>query len=163
MDRFEEKFIPEPNSGCFLWTGGVHATRGYGVFRPEPSGKKKELAHRVAWERANGPIPQGMHICHHCDMPVCVNPLHLFLGTNADNHADKMRKGRQAKGPPHSMVMKSVAPNGCRHYKSSLTDDEVRLIRHEPGPLSEIAAKYSISKASACRIRSRIRYAKVTD
>ena len=58
---------------------------------------RKVLAHRVSWELANGPIPENMCILHSCDTPLCVNPEHLFLGTLADNMADKERKGRHGR------------------------------------------------------------------
>jgi hypothetical protein len=58
-------------------------------------------AHRWAWVRANGPIPEGQKVLHTCDVPACVNPAHLFLGTQAANMADKVAKGRQAKGETH--------------------------------------------------------------
>jgi hypothetical protein len=77
--------------GCWEWQG---ATRhGYGtVWVAEAGGMR--LAHRIAWELTNGPIPDGLLACHHCDNRVCVRPDHLFLGTYADNAQDMSRKGR---------------------------------------------------------------------
>jgi hypothetical protein len=76
-------------SGCVEWTGRTNG-RGYGK-------DGKTYAHRDAWELANGPIPAGMVICHSCDNPLCVNPDHLFLGTQKENMQDAGAKGRLAK------------------------------------------------------------------
>lgn len=95
VERFEEKFIRCPMSGCWLWT--EHANRaGYGVFYPRTG--EAWLAHRYSWFLVNGPIPDGMLVCHRCDMPACINPAHLFLGTDQDNSDDKIRKSRMRRG-----------------------------------------------------------------
>jgi hypothetical protein len=88
---FDNLVIPEPNSGCLLWIGNV-TSRGYGRVK---RGGKVWQAHRFAWVEANGPIPDGVMVCHHCDNPPCVNVGHLFLGSAADNAQDSSRKGRR--------------------------------------------------------------------
>lgn len=90
MDRFLQHVSPEPNSGCHLWTAAVTG-KGYGKI----TDKSADLAHRVAYILFVGPIPDGLCVLHKCDMPSCVNPDHLFLGTRADNLADMDRKGRR--------------------------------------------------------------------
>ena len=80
---------------CVIWTGYCNAARGgYGI-----TGRRKR-AHRVAWEKAFGEIPDGLHVLHRCDNPPCVNPEHLFLGTHADNMRDMCDKGRRKGGAP---------------------------------------------------------------
>lgn len=92
--RFDEMHIAEPNTGCLLWIGRADA-KGYGLLW---TGSTTARAHRFAWQRIHGPIPDGLCICHHCDTPACVNTDHLFLGTVADNNHDMARKGR-ARSP----------------------------------------------------------------
>lgn len=95
--RFARHTIPEPNTGCLLWTGGA-APGGYGAFpirKRLPGDPVGGRAHRVAWEMAHGPIPDGLFVCHRCDTPACVNVDHLFLGTPLDNMRDCIAKGRK--------------------------------------------------------------------
>jgi ribosomal protein L34 len=87
-----ERFWPkvEKTDGCWLWTGSL-IWCGYGSFHV---GGKQLYAHRVAWEIAYGPIPEGQHVCHHCDNRRCVRLAHLFLGTQRDNLRDASAKKR---------------------------------------------------------------------
>lgn len=108
-ERFDQYVYPDPNSGCFIWAGASDP-KGYGRFvvgSKSDGSRRQMLAHRFAYERANGPIPQGLHACHKCDTPACVNPDHLFLGTDADNVGDmamKDRGRRSKKGMPYGVV-----------------------------------------------------------
>jgi len=81
-------------------------TYGYGQIRDEQG--SYATAHRISWRLHNGDIPAGMCVLHKCDNPRCVRPEHLFLGTQADNIADKVRKGRQARGERHGMARANV-------------------------------------------------------
>ncbi len=95
LQRFHRMTSPEPTSGCWLWLGTM-AKGGYGGFRL--SGESMITAHRASYKLHRGPIADGLHVCHSCDVKCCVNPAHLFLGTNDDNVRDKMQKGRHKGG-----------------------------------------------------------------
>jgi hypothetical protein len=131
--------IPEPNSGCLLWTGG-QSQKGYGAYLTK---KKWTLAHRASWEHHRGPIPAGLFVCHKCDVRLCVNPDHLFLGTGADNVADMDAKGRRAmrKGEAHPLA--------------KLTNSAVVAIRADTRSIRRIAASFGVSSTAIRDIKNR--------
>lgn len=88
--RFEASHMPVTECGCWLWLGKVDG-EGYGSITHRG---REWRAHRMAWELAHGALPPGLSVCHRCDVRVCVNPAHLFLGTQGDNVRDCWRKGR---------------------------------------------------------------------
>lgn len=96
-DRFDEKTEPLLWSGCHIWTAGL-VPDGYGRFR---LGGRNVPAHRYAWERANGPIPEGMELDHRCHTPSCVNPDHLRPATVSENraHLNGARRNRKFNLP----------------------------------------------------------------
>ena len=136
-DRLESRSIPEPNSGCFLWMAAL-GTNGYGYMQWDG---RIQSAHRLAWISQHGQISDLLHVCHRCDNRVCVNPGHLFLGTNADNSSDRIKKGRSARGEKHGGA------------KLSLQD--ILLIRSDPRKQKEIAAEYGIVPSAVSNIKSR--------
>lgn len=94
--RFTSKFIPEPMSGCWLWMGASDQ-RGYGQLYSHRHGRTMRVT-RILLEEIIGIIPEAICACHKCDNPYCVNPKHLFPGTQRDNAIDSARKGRRYAG-----------------------------------------------------------------
>jgi len=89
IERFKSKY--RESCGCWIWKGSSFLN-GYGQFYCD---KKNKKAHRIAWEIVNGPIPEGMLICHKCDVRSCVNPAHLYVGTQKENIKDCIERRRQ--------------------------------------------------------------------
>jgi hypothetical protein len=104
-ERLEYYSIPEPNSGCVLWLANV-TSRGYGKLRCK---NVTYSTHRAAFELAKGPIPDGLFVCHKCDVPSCINPAHLFLGTHEENMADRDAKKRHSHHERHGMAKIDLA------------------------------------------------------
>lgn len=133
--------------GCWTW-GAYRNTKGYGVVCISANGYRAyALAHRFSWAIANSDVPSdGMFICHHCDNPPCVNPAHLFLGTNDDNVLDCVKKGRIAIGEKNSRAI--------------LNESDVRDIRHMAKTMSgvSIAAHYGVSTGAVYNIIHRVRW-----
>jgi hypothetical protein len=142
FDRFMKKVSPEPMSGCWLWTGALEG-KGYGCCW---NGENITRAHRYSYEQNVGPIPDGLHVLHKCDVMSCVNPDHLFLGTNDDNVRDKIQKGRANSSRP-----------GEKNPCSKLTADDVRFIRSERAAgkvYREIAARLNVSLGAVAKVAS---------
>lgn len=147
IDTFNEKYIPEPMSGCWLWIGAVDR-KGYGQMNRENIGHK--IAHRFSWEYYIGPIPDGLFVCHKCDIPSCVNPDHLFLGTAKQNTEDSIRKGRM-----FTKKRWDNRPMGNKHGMSKLSEDDIPEIRRDSRPLREIGSDYGVSGTTIFRIKKR--------
>lgn len=131
------------DDACWMWQASTVSNEfPYGRFQ---ANYKRFLAHRYSWMITNGPIDDGMFVCHKCDRPRCVNPTHLFLGTQDDNMRDMLEKGRQPKGA-----------KGELHNMAKLTTEEVMEIRtrYATGDIMrrELASEYGVSLGAVCDI-----------
>jgi len=134
--------------GCWAWKASKNR---HGQGRISWNGRGQN-ASRVVWEIAYGEIPDGLCVCHHCDNPGCVNPIHLFLATHAENMADRDAKGRQARGE--------------KNAQSKLTERQVLEIRElcKAGGLHrEIGKAYGVSKFAIGKISQRISWSYLED
>jgi hypothetical protein len=131
---------------CWIWQGAP-ASNGYGRFNLER--RSQISAHVAAYRLFVGEVPAGLYVCHRCDVKMCVNPDHLFLGKPADNVADMDAKQRR----------RTVALSGQRHWKTAerawkkLTPDKAREIRYSTTPTRLLAEQYGISKGTVRAVR----------
>lgn len=140
--RFWHKVEKRGPDDCWLWSGTKPAF-GHGQF---VHGGKVVYAHRFAWEQVNGHVPDGQCILHRCDVPSCVNPAHLFLGTRVDNLSDMRVKMRGRNPPRHA---------GSRHPQAKLTETDVRDIRTSSLSALELAHRYGIARRTVYNILHR--------
>lgn len=143
------------DSGCWEWQRGKYRT-GYGAIR-NPMDGRQTGAHRMAWILTHGPIPEGLHVCHHCDNPPCCNPEHLFVGTAKDNISDCARKGRM--DVPYEKRAGELNPN---HILTAVDVIEIRR-RYEAGGVfqCDLAREYGVTQTAISRIVCRKTWALV--
>lgn len=96
-ERIELDSMPVTECGCWIWLRSL-STRGYGQIN---LGDRVTRTHRASYEAFKGTIPDGLHVLHTCDVKTCVNPDHLYLGTDAENSRDRIARGRQVNPPVH--------------------------------------------------------------
>ena len=135
---------PEPNSGCWLWLGALNKD-GYGNIdiRKTTMVYSTTGSHRVSYAVFVGPIPPGLSVCHRCDNRACINPDHLFLGTQKDNVRDAAAKQRMGKS------------RGEAHPDSKFTERDIRAIRASPLNNRQLAEAFDTCSSSISQIRTR--------
>lgn len=131
--------LPHMDSVCWVWTGHVIAD-GYGHIK---RGKTMVLTHRLSWELTFGEIKDGLLVLHKCDNPACVNPSHLFLGTDADNARDRDSKGRLGNR------------TGTANGNAKINEQIVVSIRSSSESTKQLAKTYNVSIPLIQKIRNK--------
>lgn len=149
IDQYAVSVLP---SGCLIWLGHADA-EGYGIaFMTREDGGKNRRVHRLTYEDRFGAIPPGMMVCHRCDIPSCINPDHLFLGSADENSRDKVRKGRAIPGPRDNS--KSRNPN-CKLSPESVESIRARHVfgaRSGPNCTAALAREFSVNRTQIQKI-----------
>jgi len=141
-ETFKTQYEPITETGCWIWMGSTKTSRGEERGRYMIGGKR-EYAHRIAYRLFKGDVPEGMQVNHHCDNTICVNPDHLYLGTQQDNVTDRVVRGRE--GNRHGEI------NG----RAKLTESQVRHIRDSPESNVTLAERYEVSDVLVGLIKRR--------
>lgn len=139
--RFWNKVLK--TDGCWLWAGCL-TTKGYGQLTWQ---NRRRAAHRVSWGIAYGEIPKGIEVCHHCDVPRCVRPDHLFLGSHRENMQDAQNKGR----------MRLVHHKGTKHGMSKLSEAAIKEIWAFRGlkPQRALAEQFGVERSTISKVYQR--------
>lgn len=138
---FETLYIPEPNSGCWIWIGATWGGgKKYGSIHYQA---KTYSAHVFSYLIHKGKIPNGLIVRHTCDVTFCVNPEHLILGTHQDNADDRQARGR------------TVVMRGEKNGFAKLTPEKVLAIRADPRSQKKIAVDYGVCQMTVCYIKSK--------
>ncbi|MCW2900315.1 MAG: endonuclease [Streptosporangiaceae bacterium] len=145
-ERFWSKVDKAGPDDCWPWNRS-RTEGGYGQFKVR-AGASPQKASRVAWALVHGPIPEGLVVCHRCDNPPCCNPAHLFLGTIADNNADKITKGRQAETRPELVA---VLVSRVRRLSNEQID-EVRRLHATGQSCRTIARRFDVHHTTIVRL-----------
>ena len=135
-EKIERSSVKIPESGCWIWMKSLN----HGGYGKTCLGKELTIsAHRASYEAKYGKIPNGLMALHSCDVRSCVNPDHIFLGTQRENMEDKVLKNRQAYGEKHGM--------------SKLKEDEAKEIKYSKEDTNILASKFNCSKVTIRQIR----------
>ena len=154
VDRVLEKIVRIPFSGCWVFMGATNGF-GYGIVGTGGRGAPNDRAHRITYRHFCGEIPNGMFVCHRCDVPSCCNPDHLFLGNNQDNVRDMISKGRNSPPPRNPHVVGSVHPG------SKLTEDQVVHIREAYSrgvKQKDLAQQYGVAHQTISKVVNNRRF-----
>lgn len=157
MRRFWPKVDIGTPDDCWPWLGRTDRG-GYGNFW---FNGRNITSHRFAWLAWRGSIQDQLCVCHHCDNRPCCNPAHFFLGTTQENTADKVRKGRQARG---SATRPETRSRGSRQHLSKLTEEQVAMMRSLSAagtPVRVLVESFGVDKANVHRILNRETWAHV--
>ena len=164
-ERLDHRSLHDPTTGCILWTGCCNSD-GYGYLGVN---RRTMYAHRAAWTAVYGPIPTGLSVCHRCDVPACINPEHLFLGTQKENMADRSAKFRkdiangvtrprsERKRPPPPEFIQLIFQGreivgrimSVRPVKASSSESDVR-----PAPIEAVSTRTPRPAGRASRATS---------
>ena len=143
--EFLSKARLNPVTGCLEWQthlGGSKRAYGRVVMGSRKTGRYYRYAHRLVWESIHGPLGKGQCVLHRCDNPRCVNPTHLFVGSQADNMRDMASKGRGG------------APRGGRHMSAKLTEEQARSALCSDLSTPQLAAEWGVSYQSIWALRA---------
>lgn len=144
IKRFSNKYKIDPETNCWIWQA-TKTGRGIAKYGYLKVNKTMKVAHRISYEIFKGPIPDGLNVCHKCDVYSCVNPDHLFLGTQIDNMKDMIKKGRSSK---------NIGENNIQCKLSEQIVNNIRNIYNKNPKVnkSSIAREYNVTPTTICNI-----------